>query len=351
MTSYANALIEFVDGGVWREDHVEHLHDYKESPSLSDFTLEGSSPTHLVSHDSQLAVFFDGDADSSTPASVQVVTDTNIAAESTDISTLSYTVNMHGVAEPEDDMLISTVRRDDSVTFSANPILPDSVGVYHLHDGEYEQEQVFEGLCPDLHGSSINDDYVAFGCTGSVLVLHEHDDLYESVNIANDDVLNGLRVGSIFGHEDADTFIGLAAESASDTYVFVTIDPEAATMVEMDWEPEEGATPTAYGFSYDGEHFLILDDLGNLSVLSAHSETDTVTWELETRINISSGDLADMPDNVSFSMTVSQNAGYVYIVDPIAMHVLKIDLEGAEVVGDIEVDFVPSAVSWLGIAE
>ncbi|MEC9428494.1 MAG: 5-methyltetrahydrofolate--homocysteine methyltransferase, partial [Pseudomonadota bacterium] len=81
INSRANGLTEFLDGGLWREDHVEHLHDYEEAPSLSGFTLEGSQPTHVVTQDGQLAVFYDGNADTSMPAAVKVVTDTQIASE------------------------------------------------------------------------------------------------------------------------------------------------------------------------------------------------------------------------------------------------------------------------------
>ncbi len=43
INSRANGLTEFLDGGLWREDHVEHLHDYEEAPSLSDFTLKAAN--------------------------------------------------------------------------------------------------------------------------------------------------------------------------------------------------------------------------------------------------------------------------------------------------------------------
>ena len=351
VTSRSNDLVQFVDGGLWREDHVDHLHDYEEAPSFSDFTLTGSRPTHVDGHDGQLAVFFDGNADTSLPASVQVVTDTNIAAETSEINTLTYTVNMHGVAKPIDDMLITTVRRDDSETTSANPILPDSVGVFHLHDGEYEQEQLFAGECPDLHGAALNDEHIVFGCSDGVLVLHSHDEEYESMKVDNIDELNGMRIGTVYAHHDVETFIGIASQHGGGTAVVAAIDPEHGEMEVVDWEPETDAHPVAYGFSYDGEHFLILDDLGFLSVLSAHAHDDHVEWELEDRLDISDQDLSSMPEGASFKMSISQHAAVVYVSDPIAQHILVIDLETGETTGDIELDFVPASISWLGIAE
>lgn len=75
--------VEFLDGGLWREDHAEHLHDYEQAPSMSDFVLTGSRPTHISTYDGKLAVFYDGDSDAGVPASVQVVSDHDIESETT----------------------------------------------------------------------------------------------------------------------------------------------------------------------------------------------------------------------------------------------------------------------------
>ena len=56
-----------------------------------------------------------------------------------------------------------------------------------------------------------------------------------------------------------------------------------------------------------------------------------------------------MPEGASFSMTVAQNGHYV--TDLIAQHVLHIDLETMTIEGDIEIDFTPASLQWLGIAE
>ncbi|MEG3765419.1 5-methyltetrahydrofolate--homocysteine methyltransferase [Alteromonas sp. 14N.309.X.WAT.G.H12] len=351
ITSRSNDLVEFVDSGLWREDHVEHLHDYAQDPVMSDYTLTGSSPTHVVTHDGQMAVFFDGDADSSQVSSVTVLTDTNIAAQSDDLASLTFDVNMHGVAEPVDDMLITTVRREDSDTLSANPILPDSVGIYHLHDGEYEQEQLFAGECPDLHGAAVNDDYAVFGCSDGLLVLHAHDEVYESTKIGNTDELTDTRIGSVYAHHDADTFFGIASVSGESGAIIMAIAPDESEMEVVDWEPQTDATPVSYGFSFDGEHFLILDDQGYLSILTAHLHDDHEHWEVTARVDISDEDLTTMPEGVSFSMAISQNAHTVYVADPIAGHVLTVDLDDAEVTSDIELTVTPAAISWLGIAE
>lgn len=350
----SNDYVGFIDGGLWREDHVEHLHDYQEDPVMMDFELNGSRPTHITKHENQTAFFFDGDADSGTAASVQVVTDTDISSEVTAIDTLSYDINMHGVAKPNGEHLVSTVRQDDADSTSASKVLPDQVGLYHLHDGEYELEQVLDIACPDLHGAAQNHEFIVFGCSDSVLVGYESDDNdeeYVAEKINNIDALAGIRIGGLYAHEENESFIGTASAYGSSSIILVNVLPELGKMKELGWQPASDVTPISYAFDHEGEHFLILDSKGFLNVLSSSEVDGEVTWELEQSLDITDEDITNMPDNASFSMTVAQNGHYVYVSDPIAKHVLQVNLETLEIDGDIEVDFVPKSIGWLGIAE
>lgn len=349
IASRGQDYLGFIDSGLWREDHGDHLHDYEQAPAMSDFELSGSRPTHLVNHDGQMAVFYDGDADSGTPAAVQVLTDLDISNENSDLPTLNYTINMHGVAEPRGEHLLSTIRRDDAESTSGAKILPDQVGVYHLHDGEYELEQTLELTCPDLHGAAQNHEFVVFGCSDGVLVAHQHDDEYEAEKIANIDGLEGLRIGTIYGHEDSETFIGIASAHGGSHAILTAINPEENEMELLEWQPE--ASPVAYAFSHGGEQFLVLDSAGFLNILSGHEHDGHMHWELETQLDITEEDVANMPEGMNFSLTVAQNGHYAYVSDPIAQHVLQIHLEDMEIEGDIELDFAPSKITWLGIAE
>lgn len=351
IASRSDDYVGFIDSGMWREDHGEHLHDYQQGPAMSDYQIIGSRPTHIINHDGQMAIFFDGDADSNTPASIQVATDTDISGETSLLPTLSYDINMHGAVEPKGEYLLATVRRDDAESTSAAKILPDQVALYHLHDDEYEQEQVLDVLCPDLHGSAINESYAVFGCSDGILAAHAHDDEYEAEKIANIDVLDGLRIGTIYGHEENDTFIGIASGHDAGKAILIKIAPADSEMEALEWQPESDASPVAYGFSYEGDMFLVLDSQGYLNILSAHDHDGETHWELEQSLDISDEDIADMPDGINFSMTMAQNGNYVYVSDPIAQHVLQIDLETIEVVSDIELGFAASSIEWLGIAE
>jgi hypothetical protein len=83
--------IQFVDGGIWQEDHGDHLHDYKQASSAKSFVLTGTRPSHYdVQAGVQAAVYFDGDG-AATPvanASVSLLTDASISSGNT-VATLN----------------------------------------------------------------------------------------------------------------------------------------------------------------------------------------------------------------------------------------------------------------------
>ena len=342
----------FIDGGMWREDHGAHLHDYEQSPVFSSYELtSGSRPTHLITHDGQLAIFYDGDADSGASASVEVLTDNDITNATATLTGINYDINMHGVAEPRGEHLLSTIRRDDASSTSNAKVLPDQVGVYHLHDGNYELEQTLEVTCPDLHGAAQNHDYVVFGCGDGVLIAHQQGDEYEAEKIANIVAVGDLRIGSIYGHEDSESFIGIASGHGGGEAVIVTIKPATAEMEEVEWQLADGASAVSYSFSAHGEHFLILDSLGFLNVFSAHDHDGEMHWELEGQVDITQANVTTMPEGMSFSMTVAQNGQFAYVADPIAQHVVQVHLEDLEIENELELTFAPSAITWLGIAQ
>ncbi|MBE0360869.1 5-methyltetrahydrofolate--homocysteine methyltransferase [Pseudoalteromonas aliena] len=352
IASRSQDYLGFIDGGLWREDHGAHLHDYEQSPVLSSYELtSGSRPTHLVNHDGKLAIFYDGDADSGTTASVAVLTDNDITNATAALPSISYNINMHGVAEPRGEHVLSTIRRDDAQSTSNAKILPDQVGVYHFHDGEYELEQTLELTCPDLHGAAQNHDTIAFGCSDGVLLAHQHNDEYEAVKVANIDAVGDLRIGRLYGHEKSDTFIGIASGHGGGAAVLLSINPSDAEMEALEWQLADGASAVSYSFSANGEHFLVLDSLGFLNVLKAHAHDGHTHWELAGQVDITEQDVKTMPEGMSFSMTVAQNGHFAYVADPIAQHVVQVHLEDLEVEGELELTFPPAAITWLGIAQ
>ncbi|MBH0047639.1 MULTISPECIES: 5-methyltetrahydrofolate--homocysteine methyltransferase [unclassified Pseudoalteromonas] len=342
----------FIGGGMWREDHAEHLHDYEQGPAFSSYELtSGSRPTHLITHDGQLAIFYDGDAETGTPASVEVLTDNDITNTTTTLTGINYGINMHGVAEPRGEHLLSTIRRDDISNTSNAKVLPDQVGVYHLHDGNYELEQTLEITCPDLHGAAQNHDYVVFGCGDGVLIAHQQDDVYSAQKVVNIDAVGDQRIGTLYGHKNNDTIFGIAAGHDGSGSVLLSIHSENAEMEEVEWQLADGASAVSYSFSASGEHFLILDSLGFLNVLTVHDHDGEMHWELAGQVDITQADVTTMPEGMSFSMTVAQSGQFAYIADPIAQHIVQVHLEDLEIESELELTFPPASITWLGIAQ
>lgn len=345
-----NDTISFIDGGLWREDHNDHQHDYKQSPVLSDFQVTGSAPTHISHSGKNTVVFFDGNADAGTFAEVQILNDEGISNKRI-TAHLDYEINMHGVAKLQGEYLLSTVRRSDDESTSKAKILPDQIGIYHMHGDHFDFDGVLEHLCPDLHGAAQNEKYVAFGCADGVVVAHQHDGHYESVKVANAESITGLRVGSLFGHEHNETLFGVANDRATGIAHLVAINPAENEMDAVDWQPAAGAKPVAYAFSYNAEHFVLLDNQGFLTILEAHAHDGHAHWEVKHRVDITDKDVSTLAQGQMFSMVTAKHEGKVYVADPLSNHILAVDLEKGEIAGDLELSFSPSAITWLGIAK
>ncbi len=343
--------VGFVDGGLFQEPHDDHFDTFMMMPTLSNFTLTGSRPTHFVTHEGQAAVFFDGDAATGTNAGVQIFNDSMIERAEAP-ATVTFSMPMHGVAEPRGEHLITSLRREDAQSTSANTVLPDQVGVYHLQDGEYELEQTFSEACPDLHGAAQNENHIAFGCSDGVLLVTDNgDDTYSAQKILNSNaVAEGLRIGSLWGHHDSAQFIGQASARTSDTIQFFAINPIDNTMELIDWQPETDAKPISRSFAYEAEQFVILDDKGYLTVIEPNERDGQTQWEFGDKIDITDADLSQMPEGMQLSMTTDQSAHTVYIADPIEQHIRKINVDMLMVESDIELTYAPTMITWLGLA-
>jgi hypothetical protein len=347
----SQGYVGFIDSGLWREDHVAHLHDYKQAPIMLSYDIHGSQPTHVVTHDGKMAIFNDGNEQANLNATVSVLSDNDISTQSTTFATIDLAMNMHGVAEPKGDHLLATLRRDDNESTSANKILPDQVAVYHLHNGAYEQEQILTTICPNLHGAAQNQQYVAFGCSDGVLIAHEHNGEFEASKIVNTVDLGELRIGQLIGDEHSNILFGIASGHGGGSSKLLAIDPEKLTMEAVNWQPVINAKAISYAFSSEAKYFVILDDQGFLTTLKPHVHQGHTDWEFEQRIDFTEQDVSMMPKDQAFKITMSPNAQQAYISDPIDTKIININLSDASVGTALELDFIPANLTWLGIAE
>ncbi|WP_213998956.1 5-methyltetrahydrofolate--homocysteine methyltransferase [Arsukibacterium sp.] len=339
--------VEFIDGGLFQEDHVDHFDDYQQDPALASFVLSDSRPTHITSTDSQTAVFFDGDAESGTPAAVAVITEADITIDSNSYPLLNYSIHMHGAAQARGEYLVSTVRDVDSAT-----TLPDQVAVYHAHDDHFDQELVFDELCPGLHGSAQNEHFIGFGCTDGVLLIEQQAETFTASKLVNtDDFSEGMRIGTLVGAEHAEHFVGFAGSS------MFAIHAHDAEMELVDWQAAEGAGLNGYGFADHGEKFVLLDNQGYLTILNYHGHeheeeaTEEPAFEFVAKVQLTTADVSTMPAGSRFELAISASDDKVYVLNPIDSSLLTVDVADGEVVATQQLNFMPHKLVWLGIAE
>lgn len=322
-------VAHFVDGGIWQEDHGDHLHDYKQAPRLLGFQLTGARPTHYEAHDGAAALFMDGAADTARNAEVVLLTDDGIGRSRVD-ARLPLPVPMHGTAEPRGNHLLATHRAAD-----AAGTLPSHVDLYRRNGSGYDFVRRFDVECPGLHGSYSNRHHSAFGCTDGVLVITQNGEDFTARKIANPaDIGAGVRIGTLAGHPSVERFIGIASPG----HLF-EVDPAAGTITRIDWA--EGRTRRAHRFDAEGANFLVLDDEGTLHVLdAAHG------WAKRASLAA----VPTMPADAPFpSIAASGADDLAFVSDPLGRQVAVIELDQPRVARRISLDFSPTGLVWLGI--
>ncbi|BDF96195.1 hypothetical protein KAN5_30330 [Pseudoalteromonas sp. KAN5] len=326
----ADNYVEFIDGGLYREDHGDHLHDYKQAPSLSSFTLTSDKPTHFDVSEQQAALFFDGNIDAGIPASFAILTDESIVNGET-LATHNFANAMHGTAQIRGDSVITTYRTEDTTN-----TLPNYVEQLHIHGDHFHQEQRFELDCPALHGSAQNHQHIAFGCADGVLIITEQDGEFNAAKINNlDDFAVGARIGTLKGSEHSELFLGIAQSK-----LFYTVDPKAGAMTQLAWQQDTENTLLASALDSITGEFYVLESDGFLSILNAEDD-----WQVSARFQV----LENPTGN--YALAASAVDDTLYIAEANSQTVLSVDTheQAAEII--LNLDFTPNKITWLGIAE
>jgi hypothetical protein len=328
--------VNVIDSGLFQEDHGDHMDDEIESPMLLSFVTNESRPTHFVKNADQIAIFYDGNAATTTPAKVGVFTETNLM-NNTAGNWLNYTTYMHGAAQARGEFLISTIR--DSASAST---LPDNVGLYKNNAGILEEQSVFSDACPGLHGSAQNTNKILFGCTDGVLVITQNGEEFTSNKILNTaDFTGSMRIGTVEMYEDSSDAIGIASGK------FFVIDTLANSMTPINWV-DSSITPapsaTAYDFADEGELFVILDNQGYITTI------DTNNWQVIDRFKVVTSDFTNLATGTRYelALTPGHNA---YVSDPINNKIYEVDLDENTATEILQLNFTPLKITWLGIAE
>ncbi|WP_372999283.1 hypothetical protein [Marinobacter sp.] len=321
-------LVSFVDGGLYTEDHGDHMHDYAEMPSMLTLTLNDHKPTHYSSGESEGVVFFDGGEAAS--SKVTVFSDTTLGSGAT-VASLPLDNNMHGVAKMIDGHLFVTYR-DSSIT---DTTLPAAVERYHLDGSDFEFEERYSQACPRLHGAAANAHSLGFGCSDGVLVIDLHEAGYPATKLGNPEGLaDGSRIGTLVANHDVEELVGIAGDR------FFVIHPESTTEVYHELEIGEDVGRLAQGFTTHGEVFYVLGDDSGLRLFDpAHD------WEL-----ITTAELMDAPgEGDTLAVAVSAARERLFVLHNQSVH--EVDATDGDVVRTIDLGFSASAIAWLGLAE
>ncbi|MGD8176406.1 hypothetical protein [Marinimicrobium sp. ARAG 43.8] len=324
--------VNAVDAGLIRESHGDHWDYSTTSPAFMDFTAPGSRPTHYTLGDGRAVIFYDGNSGSGELARVGVFTEADLADNGAG-RWLDLDSQHHGAAQHFDGSLFVTRKTDDSAS------LPDQVAQYHWHESVYEEEVVFDTLCPSLHGSAQWDEGVAFGCADGVLLIHAHGDHFHELKLDNPAGING-RIGSLYAHEASEQMVGVAS---GELYL---VDAHEETITALNWQGDATRSAIAYAFDGEGEHFLILDDDGGLTRLEVADG-----WAPLERVSVVTSDLVGLDEGLNLAMAVSKAGPLVYVTDPVANTVMEVNLESGEVSEALALDVTPAGIVWAGFED
>lgn len=332
--------VQFVDGGIWQEDHGNHLHDYKQASKAVTFVLAGSRPTHYDNEAGvQAAFFLDGNS-AATPvqnAGVRLFTDASIAAGNV-VASLDMSWPMHGLAEPVGSKLLAGWSPGADT-------LPTKLALHQRNGAAYTLVRELPTACNGMHGSFSSGSSTLVGCReGMLLVKHL------SASTVNDGQLlaTALRVGTIAGHPRLpDHFIGIATEGAAPAPVttrFYAVNGETATVSEF--TPEgwtTGRVRRAHGFDRSGQRFFIVDNQGTLIV----AQRQGAGWANLARVT---GAIPAMPAAAPWPAIAANGArDEIYISDPVARQLVVVNSLTGAVVTRRDLGYTPSGLAWLGI--
>ncbi len=335
-------LVQFVDGGVWQEDHVDHLHDYKQASKIMTWKLTGARPTHYdVQVGKQAAFFMDGNSTATPPqnAGVRLITDASIATGGTTAS-VDLAFAIHGLAEPIDNKLLAVARATD-----APDTLPTHLTLHQREGASYRFDRQLPTRCDGMHGSATSGAYTVVGCNDGMLMVKH----LNATTVDNGTKLSTpLRVGTLAAHARLPgQFIGIASEGAAPAPVttrFYAVNGDTAsvsTYTPQGWET--GHIRRAHGFDRSGQRFFVLDNQGTL--ISAQRQA--ATW---TPLARAAGVIPAMPTAAPFpTITANGAKDELYITDPLARQLVVVSSLTGSVLARRDLGFTPSNAVWVGI--
>jgi hypothetical protein len=324
--------VQVADGGIWQEDHGDHLHDYREAPRLLPSRISGPQPTHYDDRAGQAAIFMDGREAAGSVSSAVLFTDTHLGTGNVAAS-VSFGTAMHGFAEPNGDFLIASYRAPGASG-------PTQAEVYRRSGTQYQFVERLPAQCPAMHGSHTRAGITLAGCADGVLVVAPQG----TGTFTATRITTPTGVGTIAGHAAAARAIAFGNAGTPSTTRFYDVDPVARTATPITiagWT--EGRLRRAHGFDRQGRHFFVLDDAGTLHVLEASASGWTSRKTLP-------GAIPAMPGAAPFpQLATNEGRDEVYLSDPSGRQLVVVNTTTLEVARRLPLDFKPTYLAWMGI--
>lgn len=301
--------VSVLDLGVWSDAHGDHGHSYETEPALTDLRFELAKPSHVVEHDGVTALFGDGEGE------VVLVDTSDLADGADELRRIELRAAHHGVALQLEDGVVLTTDGDETANDSVVALDADGEELARTDD------------CTGIHGETIAaGETVAFGCIGAVTTYA--DGAFDRIALPDADG----RVGGPKGDAESPVlFADYSRESQEGRDTVALIDVESGTVRLV-------ALPTGYSYSSlarDGEdRGVVLGLDGALHLI------DLETGEITT--SIPAIDAWTAPEGHGTPTPgVVVHDGVAYVTEPAANRVTAVDLDGASVLAEAELDVAP----------
>ncbi|MGJ9372729.1 hypothetical protein [Nesterenkonia sp. CF4.4] len=305
-----------IDGGTWGEPHGDHDHFYTTDPHVSDITVDGPAPGHVVSHDGIGTLFFDGNGE----------------IHSYDLADLDVESPLETeVAETEEAHHGVAVVFPDGGRFETLGNEDERNGARVL-DAEGE-EIVSSEECPGVHGEAAGSDgMLAVGCEDGVLTF----DGAEFTKIQADEEY--ARIGNLFPAEDSPIFLGdynLDEEGEEPMTEVALVDTASGEISTVDVEAPYNFRSLARG--PQGEALVLAED-GVLHVIDP--ETGEHTDQLEIMQEWTEPEEWQEP-----RPAIRVVDDIAYVTEPDAQTLHMVDLGSMEIINSAELDFTPNEIA------
>lgn len=286
-----------IDTGIALDSHGDHLDIKVQAPKLLPSKIEGAKPSHVVSYQGRVAMFFDGDG------KARLLTDKDMLKGDVTPEVMGEGPAHHGVAVARRDWVAVTTAEKAGDIWTAN-----GVKIF----GEDGAVRAASPECPGLHGEAVSTRLVVFGCEDGVLTVAQSSDISKVPYPA--DAANDERIYTIDAAPGFSMFVGdfgptaLIAFSPDDRAFHRIVLPDNRIAFAVD--PSDG-----------GRVVVVLAD-GSVRVFNTISGA-----ELLRRENVVTP-AADMPEGTRERSRLAIAGPHFLVTDPLKGHAIQ--LSGAD---------------------